>query len=91
MKTSMLYRPLPMPPKITSPMCMLNSSMKPAMRRHGIMLAVVGAFGGVGDVIGPGGGVVDADADFLAFHIRVVRIDSQIAPGADWAGLRSTR
>ena len=28
-KTSIVYRPLPMPPKITSPMCMLNSSMKP--------------------------------------------------------------
>ena len=31
MKTSIVYRPLPMPPKITSPMCMLNRSMKPAM------------------------------------------------------------
>ena len=55
---------------------------------HGIMLAIVGALGGVGDIVGPGGGVVDADAGFLAFHVAVDRADADFRHARVGAGFK---
>ena len=87
MKTSIVYIPLPMPPKIDLAHVHVEEQHEVGHRGHGIVLAVVGAFGGVRHIVSPCGGVVDTDADFLALHVGVGRIDRP-APrrfGLGWA------